>query len=186
MSVLISALSFRALQPSVTFPGTTNMVLLGTWIRSSAIAALATTAALVVPAHAATVLNEFIPVEDTAFLPCLNGGAGETVDIQGTTHVVVIEEVIGSMRTARFFFNYQGVSGVGQITGTHYVVIAKNSAIVKTSLLHENVSATFTETLNFLGTGPDNKFFSQAQFHITVRPDGSVVLFRDSQRESCK
>jgi hypothetical protein len=156
---------------------------LATRLRTAIVPAVA---ALTAPAHAATVLNEFIPIADTAFLPCINGGAGEVVDITGTTHVVVIDEVVGSMRTSRFFFNGQGVSAIGQTTGTRYVVIGKSSSVMKTSVLHENVTATFTDTLNFIGPGPGDKFFSQAQFHITVRPDGSVVMFRDNQREYCK
>jgi hypothetical protein len=126
-------------------------------------------------AQAATVTNDVhIPVSGTAVSGC---PGGESVDLSGSAHLLfhaTIDSaggVHGDMHV-----NYQGVSGIGEISGAKYQIPVE---------VHINtnghVGSETTTTLNakLIGQGPDNNEVMHMTFHVTVNANGTVTASFD-------
>lgn len=62
-----------------------------------------------------------LPFSAPRFIPCVNGGAGEVVDITTTLNVVIHETVSASGEVVSTLqLNPQGATGVGETTGLTY------------------------------------------------------------------
>jgi hypothetical protein len=128
--------------------------------------------------------NVRTPIDSLVFASCANGGAGEDVAVSGTLHEVFHTTVdnAGGFHV-RQESNPQGLSGVGQVTGTQYQVTGGN-------VLELNMKAAFEETLvnNFrvIGQGPDNNFVFHQTSHVTVNANGTVTAEHLSFQFECK
>src|SRR5262245_45038245 len=94
----------------------------------------ATLAFFITPANAAVGMNEAIPVSFPVFVPCANGGIGETVDFSGMIHVLVSATINGNNVSGTMHTNFEGLAGIGETTGFTYVASRIFSEGFKTSL----------------------------------------------------
>jgi hypothetical protein len=143
---------------------------------------LATTA----QASASTVTTSSVfPISLTVFVPCAAGGAGEFVDLSGNLHDLFHVTLDGS---GGFHLdasdNPQGVSGVGETTGTKY----QGTGVTRFDF-SGTAGGTYVETdvnnFRIIGQGPGNNFMVHDNFHITVNPDGTVTSFHDNFSVTC-
>ena len=154
--------------------------------RSLIISAFAILLLTCIPAYAAVVTNTSIPITLDVFVPCANGGAGETIEVSGFLHVQtsVTFDQNGGLHFSEQF-NPQGVGGVGLTTGDKYRA---------TGLTRDDFSTTssgvqqftFINRFDMVGQGPGNNLSTHETEHITILPDGTVTVFFDNFSITCK
>ena len=133
-----------------------------------------------------TTSNDVVPVNISAFVPCANGGAGETVDVSGNLHQtfgLVISES-GNV-TVKSHFQPQGISGVGQVTGDTYHATGVTSSVDNTRAPFPIVSR-FVNNFRFIGTGPDNNLLIHEVGHLTIDANGVVRVDVDKLSVECR
>jgi hypothetical protein len=132
-----------------------------------------------------TTTNIKQPLDETTFVPCADGGAGEDVHFTGTSHMVFhVTDDAGGKFHMTGHFNTQAVKGTGLTTGDTYQGIDSINGVQNNGM----VGGTFTQVENFLliGPGPGNNFMIQRQTHITVNANGEVTAEVDNLKENCK
>lgn len=116
--------------------------------------------------------SEFVPFSTAVFVPCANGGGGETVQVDGTLHTVFpITETPNGLRVS-VHENPQGVTGTGLTTGdTCHATGSFNSHLH----LAPGVTENFQRQFLLIGPGPDNNFTIHQTAHITITPNGDIT-----------
>jgi hypothetical protein len=115
-----------------------------------------------------------VPLDRFVFVECADEGAGESVHLLGTLHIVNHIVVTSSGVTGVRLFNPQGVSGTGMTTGRKYQGIGVTQEVITE---HEYAAETITFVNNFriMGQGPGNDLVVHIQFHLTDTPTGYRV-----------
>jgi hypothetical protein len=132
-----------------------------------------------------TITNTSFSVSFSEFVPCANGGAGETVDFTGTVHSLLRTTINGNRFSQTFEGNYQGVTGTGETTGDTYVGNGAEHQTFNGSLTNGQFTGTFTTHVNFIGKGSaPNLTFSEVA-HITVNANGDVTVNFDNFSVDC-
>jgi len=131
--------------------------------------------------------NVRVPINISVFIPCAAGGAGESVELSGTLHLL-FEITVDSnggvhMKTHA---QPQGVRGVGLTTGDKY----QGTGVTQD---HSNfgsdglpVTFTFVDNFRIIGQGPGNNFLVHQTFHVTVNANGKVTADVDNFSVECK
>jgi hypothetical protein len=150
------------------------------------VAATTLALALAAPAasQAAVTTNVREPLDLIAFVPCANGGAGETVRLSGDLHILFTTTSAPSGRfSTTAHFQPQGVSGVGDTTGARY----RGTGVTRENF-NLTVGEVFTFVNNFriIGQGPGNNLLIHALFHITVNANGVVTAEVDKLSVECR
>ena len=131
--------------------------------------------------------NIQIPINIALFVPCAAGGAGETVTVAGTLHIldiVTIDAAAGSIRLEEHF-NPTGVVGTGLTTGDKY----RGTGITRSSF-HVTPAGTFEFThinrFNVIGQGRASNFTIRETVHTTVLADGTATSTVGNFTTVCK
>ena len=138
-------------------------------------------------AQAETVVtNTSFPLSASAFVPCALGGQGEEVLVSGTAYIVVVTTTDAQgqphvIATA----NYQGLQGTGLTSGDRYVGVAAGNQIFNFEPLAPWV-VTMTQTVQFIGQGPDNNFMVKFLHHLTVDATGTVTVSKAELQIECR
>ena len=119
-------------------------------------------------------------------VPCANGGAGETLDLQGDLHILMTSTVNGNNVSGKFHFQPQGVSGTGSVTGDTYRATGVTQGTFKGSLQNGQYAETFVNNFRMIGPGPGNNFLVHELFHITINANGEVTVEHEISRVECK
>jgi hypothetical protein len=138
------------------------------------------------PARAAVVSNISSPITLQVFVPCADGGVGETIEVSGSLHelISVTSDSAGGLHVTQQD-NPQHVGGVGLTTGAKYRA---------TGLTREEFSTTasgvfeftFINRFDMVGQGPGNNFSVHETAHETVLPDGTVTVSFDNFSVTCQ
>jgi hypothetical protein len=131
-----------------------------------------------------TVTNERVPFFAAGPVPCANGGAGDFVVLEGTSHNVTrtTESASGNL-SVTFHSNTQGVKGTGLITGDTY---QGNSSTTESITMGPGETRTFTGSFLVVGPGPDNNFTVHQTTHLTVNANGEVTSDVDNISFECR
>jgi hypothetical protein len=134
---------------------------------------------------AQALLNIDVPITTTVFVPCANNGQGDTIQISGTLHTVLLITQENGVLTLHETLNGQGITGASTTTGAKY-----HTGIAETNTFHGNIGATqFTTTepinLIFVGQGTASNLIEQFLLHFTVHPDLTVTAFVDNENVQC-
>lgn len=130
-----------------------------------------------------TVSQKF-EVEILVFVDCANGGAGENVLLSGTLHEVDHVTIKGDRFVAKFHFQPQGISGVGEITGDKYQATGVTQDITVGGVI--GVTETSVNNFKIIGQGSGNNFLVHDNFHVTVNANGTVTVLHDNFSAECK
>jgi hypothetical protein len=123
------------------------------------------------------------PLELSLLIPCAADGAGETVDLSGTLHVVLHMTTDGHGGVhIREHFNPQGVSGYGQTTGGKYQATGVTVEQLNATI---GVQSTFINNFRVIGPGRGNDFIVHENFHVTVNANGTVTANVGNTTTSC-
>jgi len=143
-------------------------------------------ALVIVPAYAAVEVNEATNITLSVFVPCAAGGAGEIVDLSGPLHTLITETINGNNVSGVMHFQPQGISGIGETTGTKYQATGVTGTSFSQSLQNGQANMTFVNRFNIIGAGPGNNFLVRETSHITFNADGTVTVYFDDFTVECK
>lgn len=124
------------------------------------------------------------PLTQTVFVPCANGGAGESVTLSGELHEVFHVTVNDAGHsTVKFFSQPQGVSGVGAVTGVKY----QGTGVTQdTRTTRVGSEVTFVDVFRLVGRGSGSNFAVHENMHVTVNANGTVTTSRDPVLATCR
>src|SRR5438093_1477433 len=71
-------------------------------------------------AMAGVTVNVSTPISLTVFIPCANGGLGESVTLAGDLHTLITSTINGNNISGKLHGQPQGISGTGSVTGDKY------------------------------------------------------------------
>ena len=154
--------------------------------RTLIISAFASLLLISMPARAAVVTNSSVPITLDVFVPCADGGVGETIEVSGFVHVqssVTFDRAGGVHFSEQV--NPQGVGGTGLTTGDKYRAIGLTRDDFSTTSSGV-LQLTFINRFDMIGQGPGNNFSVHETEHVTVLPDGTVTVFFDNLSITCK
>lgn len=120
--------------------------------------------------------NFIVPISLTQFVPCANGGIGETVVLSGNLHVVASTTITANNAHVMMSNNPQGVTGVGSITGDKYqgTGVTREDLNVANGFFPENL--TFVNNFRIIGQGAANNLLVHENNHITVNANGAITV----------
>lgn len=138
-------------------------------------------------AQAGIVTNERVSIAPFFVdVPCANGGAGETLELEGNLHVLMTSTINGNNVSGKFHFQPGGVSGIGSVTGDVYRATGVTQGHFTGSLEGDHYSETFVNNFRMIGPGPGNNLLIHDVFHITISKDGDVTVEHELSRVECK
>lgn len=128
--------------------------------------------------------EELVPYDQTLFVPCGNGGAGEEIALTGSLKIV--EEVVYNNRG--FTFNYHvvtlGITGVGLSTGEKYQASGGNKGTITGEFGEEGqYCRVFIQQLRIIGQ--NTVFKVSYKTKITITPDGKVTTSINDETVDC-
>ncbi|HKI10087.1 MAG TPA: hypothetical protein VKA09_16980 [Nitrososphaeraceae archaeon] len=120
---------------------------------------------------------EKIRIDETSFVPCAAGGAGEEIQLTGQANIVfhgTLDNAGGAH--IKLHGNYKGVIGTGLTTGDKYRATAAVNEVASISKEgEESYQATLLTKINFIGQGDASNFLARMHAHLTVHADGTLT-----------
>jgi hypothetical protein len=126
-------------------------------------------------AAAAITTNDFVPFALVTFVPCANGGAGESVSISGTLHIEQHITINDNRVTIKSHFQPQGAGGVGLTTGDVYNATGVTQEVDTLPLTNGAAEFTFINNFRIIGQGPGNNLLVHQTIHTTINANGDVT-----------
>lgn len=127
------------------------------------------------------ITNITFPLDVSAFVPCANDGAGESVLVSGVAHFIV-HQLTDSAGGTHFllFANYQRMSGFGAVTGDRYLGISTSTSTAYNfaPFVGPPYSLTSVQSTRFIGPGPNNNLILLTQIHFTYNANDEVAVDR--------
>jgi hypothetical protein len=154
--------------------------------RIFALCAIAAAVMGVTVASAAVTTNDTQTIPFSAFVPCANGGAGESVDGTIELHTLVTSTVNGNNVSGKVHFQPQGGDLVGSVTGDKYQPTGVTQEHFKGSLQNGQFNDTYVNNFRIIGQRPGNNFLVHEVFHITINANGDVTVIHDKLSVDCK
>lgn len=105
-------------------------------------------------------------------------GCTEPFIVSGTVNVILYAQDNPADRVHYLSHtNLQGVSAVGQVTGTRYRLAQVFSAVLNYNAFLEPPQFTTNQLFRYraIGQGPNNNHWFDVSYHLTVTPDGRVT-----------
>ena len=154
--------------------------------RILALSAIAAAVVGVTVAQAAVTVNDRQTVPFSVFVPCANGGAGESVDGTIDLHTLITFTINGNNVSGKGHFQPQGGDLVGSVTGDKYQPTGVTQDHFKGSLQNGQFNETFVNNFRIIGHGSGNNFLVHEVFHITINADGDLTVIHDEVSVDCK
>ena len=128
--------------------------------------------------------EEIVPYDQTLFVPCGNGGAGEEVALTGS--LKIFENIV--YNNHGFTLNYhviaQGITGVGLSTGEKFQASGGNKGTITGEFGEEGrYSRVFIQQLRIIGQ--NSVFKVTYKTKITITPDGNVTTSIEDETIDC-
>jgi hypothetical protein len=129
--------------------------------------------------------NDFVPFALDVFVPCANGGAGETVSVEGILHLQQHITINGNRVTLKTHAQPQGADGVGQTTGDSYQAVGVTQEVDTLPLIAGATEFTFVNNFRLIGQKTDNNFQVHQTIHVTINANGDVTNTVDNTTIDC-
>jgi hypothetical protein len=120
------------------------------------------------------------------WIPCANDGLGEHVNFSGKAHNLYHFTTNGNSFTIRMLGNYQGLGGVGQVTGDKYRATSVEQLVRTGSFANGQYSFTYSYSLRFIGQGDGNNYVMHFVHHYTLNSNGDVTVEFVNQTVDCR
>jgi len=125
-----------------------------------------------------------VPFENTVFVPCANGGAGEDVSLTGKTNFVYQMTWTDHDFTMLYHDNDHEVKGVGLSSGETFTGSGGTNGTVMGSWVDSHWVGTMVRQVKVIGK---NTVFKVSQkLQLVVTPDGNVVVDIREQSAVCQ
>ena len=130
---------------------------------------------------------EKIPIDQTSFVPCAAGGAGEEIQLTGQANIVthVTLDNTGGAHI-KLHGNFQGVIGTGLTTGDKYQATNTVNEVGFIDNVGEDKQVTFLTKINFSGQGDASNLIGVMHFHVTINADGTLTALIINGSFECK
>ena len=103
-------------------------------------------------------------------------GCVETVILTGTIHTLIYaQDNPGGRVHYLSHTNVQGVTGVGLTSGNRYHLTNVFNAVLNYEFLETKFETNQVFRYRVIGQRPNNNFFIDIHYHLTVTPDGRVT-----------
>jgi hypothetical protein len=122
----------------------------------------------------------------SVFIPCANGGLGETAVMSGPLHILTTFTIGNNSISGKNHFQPQGISGTGDITGAKYQATGITEDEFKGSFLNGQFKTTSVNNFRIIGQGTGNNFLVHSVFHLTVNANGTLTSYVDNFTIECK
>lgn len=137
------------------------------------------------PAGGAVEDNESIPLNDfEVFIPCANGGAGDTVTLNGRLHVLFSFTINASHVSGTNHFQPQGLHGT-DTEGHAYRAVGITRGHFSANFVNGQYTETDVNNFYIIGTGTAPSYRVHETFHFTINAKGKVTVFQDHLRITC-
>jgi hypothetical protein len=137
-------------------------------------------------AGAEVVTNEKVPVEIVQDVPCANGGAGETVTLTGTLHVVLKSQVNDNVARGSYHYQPQHVTGYGSVSGDRYEANGVSQGSFRTNAKNGEAVISSINNFRIIGQGPGNDFVVHENVRIALHADGTFDVLVAHVGADCK
>ena len=124
-----------------------------------------------------------VPYDRTVYVPCANGGAGEYVQLTGSTNFLYTISWTDHGFTYGYHENSYGIKGLGLTSGEQFVASGIIHGSVAASWVNEQWIAVFTDQLRV--TGSNANFVIKNTYHVITTPDGDVLINLRDQEVEC-
>jgi hypothetical protein len=130
--------------------------------------------------------NSIINIDLAVFIPCANGGAGETAVLSGPLHILTTFTISGNHISGKDHYQPQGISGTGDITGFKYQATGITEDEFTGTLINGQYQVTNVNNFRIIGQGPGNNFLVHFTLHETFNANGVLTSFVDNFSSECK
>jgi hypothetical protein len=137
-------------------------------------------------AAAVFVSNQKLPFDDSVFIPCANGGAGEEVYLSGTLHATYTITINGNNVRVKYHYQPQEVKGIGAVTGDQYNATGVTQDEINGSFFNGRYEETSINNFRIIGQGNGNNYLVHETVHVTVNANGVVTVALDKLAIDCK
>jgi len=120
------------------------------------------------------------------FVPCANGGVGETANMTGPLHILTTFTISDNFVSGTNHFQPQGISGTGDVTGTKYQATGITDDKFKGSLVNGQYQSTYVNNFRIIGQGTGNNFLVHEIVHLTINANGTATNYVDNFSIECK
>lgn len=123
------------------------------------------------------------PFDETIFVPCTNGGAGEDVALTGTTHFVY--QIVWNDHGFHLVYheNSQGITGVGLSSGETFAGSDGTQGTVTAAWESNQWIGTTIEQMKIVGK--NTRYIVRYKQHLVVTPDGKVTVSIKDKTVDC-
>lgn len=142
-------------------------------------------AGVVYPQALAITINQFVPFEQVAFVPCANGGAGELVLIEGTLHLQQHITINNNRANIKTLAQPQGADGVGLVSGEQYQATGVTQEQDSIPLVNGAFEFSFINNFRIIGQATDNNLQVHQTVHVTIDANGVVTTVVDNTSIDC-
>jgi len=125
-----------------------------------------------------------VPFENTIFVPCANGGAGESVSLTGKTNFLYQMTWTDHDFTLVYHDNYHEVTGVGLSSGETFSGSGGTNGTVMGSWVNSQWVGKMIRQVKVVGN--NTVFKVNETLQLIVTPDGNVVVNAREQTVSCQ
>jgi hypothetical protein len=125
-----------------------------------------------------------IPFESTEYVPCANGGAGDSVFLTGKFNLVYQMTWTDHDFTFVYHDNDHQVKGIGLLSGETYTGSGGTNGMVMGAWVNDQWVGNFVEKTKVVGKG--TVFTIIQKIHMKVTPDGNVVVDNVEQTVTCQ
>ena len=115
-----------------------------------------------------------VPFEETLFVPCANGGAGENVTLTGTTNFVYQMTWTDHGFKLVYHANSRGITGVGLTSGETFVGSEGTQGSVVGSWVNNQWIGITIERMRIIGR--NTTYTVKNKYQLIVTPDGKVTV----------
>ncbi|HET9280294.1 MAG TPA: hypothetical protein VFN95_19000 [Flavitalea sp.] len=115
-----------------------------------------------------------VPFEETFFVPCANGGAGENVTLTGTTNFVYQMTWTDHGFKLVYHANSRGITGVGLTSGETFVGSEGTQGSVVGSWVNNQWIGNTIERMRIIGR--NTTYIVKNKYQLIVTPDGKVTV----------
>lgn len=132
--------------------------------------------ASVVSAALPMTTSQKLPFQQTFFVPCAAGGAGEPVEFTGTIHFLAHESMSATGNAVyKLQYQPQKMVGIGLVTGDTYQ--GTGAQHVTETVRGDGLpyEGTWVLTQGLIGAGPGNNLLIRERIHVTINNNGDIT-----------
>jgi hypothetical protein len=124
-----------------------------------------------------------VPFENTFFVPCANGGAGEDVMLTGFLNYTYQGTWTDNGFKLVYHDNGEHVTGTGVTSGESFVGSGGTNGIAIGSWVNNQWIGSTTGQLKIVGK--KTNFTISYKYHMTVTRDGTVTVYSEALSVDC-